>query len=421
MKKFYFLASLFVGFSAFSQTTYQYQFNNNLNESGSGPALTDTLTCGATTSGYSSQTVCAGPRTVFNFNAGEGLVFRNDPSFLNSSSSYTINILMKYNSLTGTGNPSGAQRIITFDTATNMGLYSFPPSGAIPNGVVHFYDGVIPPSSNGNKEILANTFFLYSIVRIGGGVDSVYFYINGAKSDSSHDTGGYLEPVNTPAPFWFFVDNGTTGGTYTCEDGPGSISYLSITDGAFSAAQVDSTWKAQCPGVLPLRLLDFHADKQAGSVALSWTTANEVNTSNFELERGSDGIHFSSLASIPTHNNTSTNNYSFVDQNPLSTNYYRLKMVDIDGKFTYSSILKINFNGSQSFEVYPNPARNSVTINGLHANESVKLFSSEGKLLMQRKASGQSMTLDISNYSRGVYILQYFDGNSLQNRKLVKE
>lgn len=421
MKKVYLLGLLCICFGSYGQT-YHYNFNNNLNEAGGGPALTDTLTCSASAGTYSSQTVCTGgTKNVFDFNQGEGLIFRNDAGFIVPSSSYTINILMKFNALNaGPPNPTGAQRIINFDTATNMGLYSFPPSFPIPDGVVHFYDGTAP-SSNDNKEILANTYFLYSIVRIGGGVDSVYFYINGVKSDSAHDNNQYLAP-GTNQPIWLFIDNGITGSpTYICETGAGSISYLSLSNSSFTPTQIDSTWKAQCPTVLPLLLLDFQASKQSGSVALSWTTTNEVNTSHIDIERSADGIHFSTLATVATNNNISTNNYNYTDRQPQSTNFYRLKMVDIDGKFSYSSVLKISFSDALRFEVYPNPVRNTLTISGINGNEIIKLLSSDGKLLIQKRASGQSMTMDMSTYSPGLYILQYFDGTKVQSRKIVRE
>lgn len=426
MKKFYFLVFLFIGLVSFGQTgvtTYQYLFNNSLAEQSGGPALTDTLTCGATVAGYGSQTVCTGgTKTVLNFNAGEGLLFRNDTGFLKQTYSYTINILMKYNSLDGTGNPSKVQRIITFDTATGIGIYSYPKSVPIPNGVVEFDTTGTGPFADPNMEIPENNFFLFSIVRIGGGVDSVYFYINGKKGDSVTDKlQRFLAPKGSPPSFYFFLDNGTTGDPFYCEVGPGSVSYISVSDFAFTPAQVDSTSQAHCPIVLPLRLLDFHANKQSGAVALSWTTANEINTDHFELERGSDGINFSRIASISTNNNTSVNNYSYTDHNPLPTIYYRLKMVDIDGKYSYSSVLKINFVGTEKFEVFPNPANSTITVSGINNNQIVKLLSLDGKLLMQKRASGQTMTMDISSYSSGVYLLQYFDGTSLQNRKIIKK
>jgi hypothetical protein len=422
MKKLYFLSILFIGGNLLAQT-YEYHFNNNLNEAGGGPTLVDTLTCGASTAGFSSRAVCTGgSKTVLDFNAGEGLVFRNSPSFLDPSSSYTINILMRYNSLTGTGNADGAQRIIDFDTSSNLGVYSFPPGTVPPNGLVEFYTGS-PLVANSNKEIPANTFFLYTIVRVGGATDSIYTYINGAKSDSLQGTFGLLAPTNSTAPIWFFMDNGITGGgsTRTCEDGPGSISYLSITNAAFTATQVDSTWSAQCPVVLPLQLLDFHANKQNNTVNLSWTTTREVNTSYFELERGTDGKNFNKLATIATNNSVSVNTYSYIDQQPSSTNFYRLKMVDIDGNFKYSAVLKINFAGAQKLEIFPNPTNSVLTISGINNNELVKLLSIDGKLLLEKRASGQSMTMDLGNLSSGLYILQYFDGSNIQNRKIIKD
>ncbi|HVT86300.1 MAG TPA: T9SS type A sorting domain-containing protein [Chitinophagaceae bacterium] len=420
MKKLYFLSILFIGGNLLAQT-YEYHFNNNLNEATSGPALVDTLSCGQSSSaGYSSQAVCTGgTKTVLDFNAGEGLVFENSTGFIGPTSSYTINMLMKFNSLVGTGNPTGSQRIINFDTASNFGVYSFQPGTAPPNGAITFYTGSLPTSNSFNT-ITAGSFFLMTIVR-DATTDSVFAYINGHKADSAYDPPTRtFAPTGATAPIWFFIDNGTSA-SYPCENGPGSISYLSLTASAFTATQVDSTWGAQCPAVLPLHLLDFHANKQNNAVNLSWTTTREVNTSYFELERGADGKNFSGLATIATNNNTSVNTYNYIDQQPLSTNFYRLKMVDIDGNFKYSAVLKINFSGAQKFEVFPNPTNSVLTISGINNNELVKLLSIDGKLLLEKRASGQSMTMDLGNLSSGLYILQYFDGSNIQNRKIIKD
>jgi hypothetical protein len=96
-------------------------------------------------------------------------------------------------------------------------------------------------------------------------------------------------------------------------------------------------------------------------------------------------------------------------------------MVDIDGNFKYSAVLKINFSGAQKFEVFPNPTNSVLTISGINNNELVKLLSIDGKLLLEKRASGQSMTMDLGNLSSGLYILQYFDGSNIQNRKIIKD
>ncbi|HYM93673.1 MAG TPA: T9SS type A sorting domain-containing protein, partial [Chitinophagaceae bacterium] len=147
----------------------------------------------------------------------------------------------------------------------------------------------------------------------------------------------------------------------------------------------------------------------------------EVNTSHFELERGSDGNNFNKLVDIPTNNNSSSNTYSYIDNLPLPTGFYRLKLVDLDGTFKYSGILKINFTGIQKLEAFPNPVSNIITVSGINNNELVRLLSADGKVLLQKRASGQTMTIDISAFSSGFYILQYFDGTSIQTLKLVKK
>ncbi|HWC51999.1 MAG TPA: T9SS type A sorting domain-containing protein [Chitinophagaceae bacterium] len=409
MKKLYFLSILFIGGNLLAQT-YEYHFNNNLNEAGGGPTLVDTLACGqSSNAGYSSQAVCTGgTKTVLDFNAGEGLVFENGSGFIAPNSSYTINILFKLNSLTGTGNPTGAQRIITFDTTNDEGIYEYI------NGV-GFFNGA---DTVGPYTISANNYFLFTVTRDGSD-DSVFTYLNGTLSEKIYDPSGFYTPPSPTHAIFFFVDDNDP--TYHCENGPGSISYLSITNSAFTATQVDSTWGAQCPAILPLQLLDFHANKQNTAVDLSWTTTREVNTSYFELERGNDGRNFSRVATIATNNSIYVNTYNYIDQRPLSTNFYRLKMVDIDGNFKYSAVLKINFSGAQKFEAFPNPTNSVLTISGIDNNELVKLISTDGKLLLQKRASGQSMTMDLSSLSTGIYILQYFDGINIQNQKIVKD
>lgn len=424
MKKFYISFLLLITCSFWAQSqTYEYLFNNNLNEKGGGPPLVDTLTCGAAAqAGFSTQAVCTGgTKTVLNFNAGEGLVFENSGGFLGPNSSYTINMLFKYNTLQGTlGYPyvTGAQRLINFDTASNFGVYSFPPILAPPDGGVQFYTGD-PLTSNTSNRITANTFFLFTIIR-NAATDSVFIYINGHKADSIYETSGLYAPQNATAPIWFFVDNGISE-NYSCETGPGSISYLSISNVASTPEEIQNFYSTLCPSVLPLQLLDFKAVKQSGSVSLSWSSTNEINTSHFELERSADGVNFNKIAQISTHNTPGINHYGYEDMIPLANNFYRLKMVDLDGSASYSSVINITFEGIGSFNFFPNPANNELTITGIQRNEYIKLFNSEGKLLLEKRAAGHVMTLDISKFSKGIYILQYYDGINFKNRKLIKQ
>ena len=84
-------------------------------------------------------------------------------------------------------------------------------------------------------------------------------------------------------------------------------------------------------------MLSFSAKLGNGGVGVNWTTASEINTKNFVVERSTDGVHFSALGTVAAAGNSNTaHQYQFTDANALnagaSTLYYRLRLVDNDGK-----------------------------------------------------------------------------------------
>jgi hypothetical protein len=97
-------------------------------------------------------------------------------------------------------------------------------------------------------------------------------------------------------------------------------------------------------GTLPLTLLDFTGTATGKENILKWTTTREINTKLFEIEWSINGQKFDKMASQPAAGNSTRNEqYSFRHRQPVNgNNYYRLKMIDIDGRFTYSAVVKIN-------------------------------------------------------------------------------
>ena len=108
----------------------------------------------------------------------------------------------------------------------------------------------------------------------------------------------------------------------------------------------------QTNSTLPVTYFNFSASKQQQSVLLSWQTANEINNNYFSIERSS-GRNFNALYKISSNDKHA---YSYTDLNPLQgNNYYRLKQVDKDGKFSYSQIVSVVFDDANKFVIYPNP------------------------------------------------------------------
>lgn len=98
---------------------------------------------------------------------------------------------------------------------------------------------------------------------------------------------------------------------------------------------------------LPVQLIAFSAGLSDRIITLSWRTSTENNSDHFDVEKSDDGRHFSSLGKVDAAGRSDVGkDYRFLDKNVSTTRqFYRLKLVDKDGRFTYSNVISINGNG----------------------------------------------------------------------------
>lgn len=164
---------------------------------------------------------------------------------------------------------------------------------------------------------------------------------------------------------------------------------------------------------LPLNLYSFTGVLQNNEVELQWQTAQEQNTDKFIVERSSNFRNYNPVGSKEAAgNSTSTRKYLLRDKEPLTgTNFYRLRMVDKDGSFTFSRVIVINVSTIiNKLHVYPNPAKNILQIQGFEGNEKVSLqiTNSIGETVkmqvVQLNGSG-SYSLDINTLKSGKYFI----------------
>jgi len=175
---------------------------------------------------------------------------------------------------------------------------------------------------------------------------------------------------------------------------------------------------------LPVNLVSFSGTKKDGFNLLQWSTASEQNTRNFEIQRSEDGNDFTAIATISAAGNSDRLlNYQYDDRS-LSASpvyYYRLKMVDLDGSAKYSSIVFIKNAVTLTTTVYPNPAIDHITINISDKsllNTSAVLSDLNGKVIQRISLTQTSTQVNVSSYTRGMYLLKFNDGTSI---KIVKE
>ncbi len=180
----------------------------------------------------------------------------------------------------------------------------------------------------------------------------------------------------------------------------------------------------QCTGALPITIIDFTAQKNNESVLLKWYATFETNFKLFEIERSVNGTDFYKAGEVIGRNLA---NYTFTDNNLPDGNviYYRLKMIDIDGRYTYSkTVLVHNNNNFSNALVYPNPTKGGLTIKlqkGLSQSSQLQVDDITGRVVCQLTlAKGQNnIDLDVSKLPVGNYLIKIVNSNELINQSFV--
>jgi hypothetical protein len=198
------------------------------------------------------------------------------------------------------------------------------------------------------------------------------------------------------------------------------IAYFKITlsgesDVAFVAYN-DATFDITTT-LLPINLLSFTANSRKSAADLAWKTSAEFSSARFVVEASTNGASFVAVDSLKAAGNSSiTRSYNRTINN-LSNGkwYFRLKMVDADGNFSYSAIQQVIIGGSSTAaSIFPNPATSYTVLR--HAagsgNETVDLYSMTGALVKSQKVQANAIqtTVQLAGLAKGVYQVRYNDG-----------
>ncbi|WP_118976136.1 T9SS type A sorting domain-containing protein [Taibaiella koreensis] len=200
----------------------------------------------------------------------------------------------------------------------------------------------------------------------------------------------------------------------------GNVSWIDITTPGFS-----NFFLMNGTTPLPIDLRSIVAVNTGSSNRVDWSTAKEDKGEYFELERSTDSKRFAFLARI--NGKGAASEYSYTDRSPLGgTNYYRLKMINNDGKISYSKVVQAIMNGKGAFRFVasPNPVQHTVTVSlkGDRAgNATLVLSDVTGKALRTYTVSGKEIGIDMSGLSQGIYLLRYTDDSHKETMKISKQ
>jgi hypothetical protein len=147
---------------------------------------------------------------------------------------------------------------------------------------------------------------------------------------------------------------------------------------------------------LPVQLASFTATAAGpATVQLAWTTASEVNSSYFAVERSLDGQVFSPIGQLAaTGTSTLARTYSLTDAalpTGCGTLYYRLRQVDVSGAATYSPSRTVALSLASQLRVFPNPASTQLTVAGTAAHAAIDIYNATGQLMHRTAADATGM------------------------------
>lgn len=158
---------------------------------------------------------------------------------------------------------------------------------------------------------------------------------------------------------------------------------------------------------LDFTLFTAKADAFGKTVTLNWSTTNEINTKNFEIQKRTDATEFVTIGKLASKNTAGNHNYSFEDNNSAAGNsYYRIVQFDNDGASKSSVIVPVTIKGSTQLSIYPNPVSDILNVNYAGVT-GLKIFNTSGIVVAQKSVStgSTSSAIDISALAPGAYML----------------
>ncbi|HUM64374.1 MAG TPA: T9SS type A sorting domain-containing protein [Chitinophagaceae bacterium] len=278
----------------------------------------------------------------------------------------------------------------------------------------------------------------------------------GPKTDAQGDDEAFLATANGRTYVKYYLGSGATpnSGGVLAPNQSYSVQFKCLTPAsAHPALSVSNTARIVGTGVdgtafvddgtflfgpgnttLAVKLIDFKVKEENKMAILDWTTAGELKNERFEVERSTNGTHFSTVGTVSGNGTTNDRkDYRFTDPLPAGSSifYYRLKDVDVDGKASYSKIVALRLEADRnmnSFVVYPNPFSTNLKLQVKADGESsltVNIYNALGQREISRKLTLQSGTnvvvlQDLDNLKPGLHVLELVTEDGKMTQKIMK-
>ncbi len=267
------------------------------------------------------------------------------------------------------------------------------------SGGIYYLDRniTITPATQPVGDVLTSLFFkdaeLNALAAAAGGATSAD--LNSTKTSQTCATSATV----------------TSGGTFFTQSGNGDYEtdhYVDVIHDSYSTFYLHKGGTA-----LPVNIISFTAQRSGRANKLSWTTAQEVNTSYYVIEHSTDGRHYSSIGQVAA-TGSSNGNYTFTDYTPvLGINFYRLRIMETNGSSKLSAVRSVRNEGTADVAVYPNPAKDYMMVNitsDITDKAAITVSDMSGKLVYTSNtlinAGMNYINISMAKMSAGTYVIK---------------
>lgn len=288
---------------------------------------------------------------------------------------------------------------------TEVGYNNYWFIGAVPS---------VPPPTVGNY--LDGTEYLVATIPV---------LISGVPTNPSTITGFEVVSNSDFTPHYLTITSTTGGVDLTARLGafPSSAQVFYAPPGgnigscgaACSAGPGSTNLFARLGGTLPVVFDKYIIECNDKGALLIWNTVSEHNSSHFEVQRSTNGIDWVTIDNVAAAGNSDiVRNYQYLDISAPGSSFYRLKQVDLDGRFIYTAIRRTNCKSKQTEAViYPIPAKDNITLVLKSDNTVVAEFQITdvtGKLLQKVEKTvsqgNNNLVFNVGNLPSGQYLLK---------------
>lgn len=188
-----------------------------------------------------------------------------------------------------------------------------------------------------------------------------------------------------------------------------------------------STFTEFTPTTLPVKFIGFSVARATTGTMVQWATSEEINASHYDVERSEDGTNWKKIAAVfAIGNSNNVNSYSYTDRSSVNRiAYFRIRQVDIDGRFTYTAVKTITTANTAAAQVSISSTTGNFVLIQLAQQIStpvqVRIITMNGQVVSQQefKQTGSQIILPKGAAASGAYIVSLTGGSNLNVSKQV--